>query len=116
MTTAPGPRLLRSHQQIEQSGARRGHQSWREPYERLPHGPGSHSSAATQNPRPAKISRSFMKSITITLSPPVPLPRIDMEAIRHRLATGLSPTQVARELGVSRGTVYKAKVGMTDGA
>ena len=39
-----------------------------------------------------------------------------MEAIRHRLATGLSPTQVARELGVSRGTVYKAKVGMTDGA
>ena len=43
-------------------------------------------------------------------------PRIDMEAIRHRLAMGLSPTQVARELGISRGTVYKAKVGMTDGA
>ena len=34
-----------------------------------------------------------------------------MEAIRHRLAMGLSPTQVARELGVSRGTVYKARAG-----
>ena len=33
-------------------------------------------------------------------------PRIDMEAIKQRLATGLSPTQIARELGVSRGTVY----------
>ena len=39
-------------------------------------------------------------------------PRIDMESIRHRLAMGLSPTQVARELGVSRGTVYKAKAGI----
>ena len=38
-------------------------------------------------------------------------PRIDMEAIRHRLAIGLSPTAVARELGVSRGTVYKARGG-----
>ena len=36
-----------------------------------------------------------------------------MEAIRHRLAMGLSPTAVARELGVSRGTVYKARAGMT---
>ena len=43
-------------------------------------------------------------------------PRIDKEAIQHRLARGLSPTQIARELGVSRGTVYKAKAGMTHGA
>ena len=43
-------------------------------------------------------------------------PRIDMEAIKHRLATGLSPTQIARELGVSRGTVYKAKADMPDSA
>lgn len=43
-------------------------------------------------------------------------PRIDMDAIRHRLATGLSPTQIARELGVSRGTVYKAKASMNDSA
>ena len=28
----------------------------------------------------------------------------------------LAPTQIARELGVSRGTVYKARAGMTDGA
>ena len=41
---------------------------------------------------------------------------IDMEAIRHRLAMGLSPTAIARELGVSRGTVYKARAAMTDGA
>ena len=38
-------------------------------------------------------------------------PRIDLEAIKHRLARGLSPTQIARELGVSRGTVYKARAG-----
>ena len=36
-------------------------------------------------------------------------PRIDMEDIRHRLAKGQSPTEVARELGISRGTVYKAR-------
>ena len=35
-------------------------------------------------------------------------PRIDMDAIKHRLATGLSPTQIAREFGVSRGTVADA--------
>ena len=29
---------------------------------------------------------------------------------------GLSPTQIARELKVSRGTVYKAKADMTDSA
>ena len=43
-------------------------------------------------------------------------PRIDMEAIKQRLATGLSPTQIARELGVSRGTVYKARADMTGSA
>ena len=37
-----------------------------------------------------------------------------MEAIKHQLAMGLSPTQIARELGVSRGTVYKARADMTD--
>ena len=37
-----------------------------------------------------------------------------MEAIRHRLAKGQSPTRVARELWISRGTVYKAKADMTD--
>ena len=39
-------------------------------------------------------------------------PRIDMEDIRHRLARGHSPTEVARELGISRGTVYKARADM----
>ena len=32
-----------------------------------------------------------------------------MEAIKHRLAMGLPPTAMARELGISRGTVYKAR-------
>ena len=41
-------------------------------------------------------------------------PRIDMDAIKHRLTMGLSPTEIARELGISRGTVYKARAGMTD--
>jgi len=36
-------------------------------------------------------------------------PRIDMAAIRARLAEGQSPTRIAREMGISRGTVYKAK-------
>lgn len=36
-------------------------------------------------------------------------PRIDMEAIRALLAKGLSPTEIARGLGVSCGTVYKAR-------
>ena len=39
-------------------------------------------------------------------------PRIDMEDIKHRLAKGQSPTEVARELGISRGTVYKARADM----
>ena len=37
-----------------------------------------------------------------------------MEAIKHRLARDLSPTEIARELRISRGTVYKARAGMTD--
>ena len=41
-------------------------------------------------------------------------PRIDMQAIKERLSLGLSPTQIAGELSVSRGTVYKAKAHMTD--
>ena len=36
-------------------------------------------------------------------------PRIDMEAIKHRLTMGLSPTAIAREMRISRGTVYKAR-------
>ena len=36
-------------------------------------------------------------------------PRIDMEAIKYRLARDLSPTAIARELRISRGTVYKAR-------
>ena len=43
-------------------------------------------------------------------------PRIDMEAIKQRLATGLSPPASARELKVSRGTVYKARADMNDSA
>ena len=41
-------------------------------------------------------------------------PRIDMQAIKHRLSMGLSPTTIAHELGVSRGTVYKAKAELKD--
>ena len=36
-------------------------------------------------------------------------PKIDMDAVRRRLAEGQSPTRIAREMGISRGTVYKAK-------
>lgn len=39
-------------------------------------------------------------------------PRIDMDAIKARLAEGDTPTEIARTLGVSRGTVYKAKAAM----
>ena len=42
------------------------------------------------------------------------LPSIDMEAIKDRLAMGLSPTAIARKLRISRGTVYKARADMTD--
>ncbi len=41
-------------------------------------------------------------------------PRIDMETIKHRLAKGRSPTELARELGISRGTVYKTRASMTE--
>ena len=36
-------------------------------------------------------------------------PKIDMDAVRRRLAEGQSPTRIAREMEISRGTVYKAK-------
>jgi len=36
-------------------------------------------------------------------------PKIDVSAIQAKLAEGLSPTEIARNMGVSRGTVYKAK-------
>ena len=35
--------------------------------------------------------------------------KIDMDTIRHQIAEGQSPTRISREMGVSRGTVYKAK-------
>ena len=35
-------------------------------------------------------------------------PKIDMDAIGDRIAEGQSPTRVAREMGIPRGTVYKA--------
>lgn len=37
------------------------------------------------------------------------IPKIDMEAIQARLAEGFTPTEIARDMGISRGTVYKAK-------
>ena len=39
-------------------------------------------------------------------------PKIDMDAIRAGIAEGRSPTGIAREMGISRGTVCKAKAGM----
>ena len=36
-------------------------------------------------------------------------PTIDHQAIRRRLTAGHSPTDIAREMGISGGTVYKAK-------
>lgn len=42
-------------------------------------------------------------------------PKIDMAEIQTRLGIGQTPTQIARDLGVSRGTVYKAKAQMTSG-
>ncbi len=35
-----------------------------------------------------------------------------MDGIRALLSKGLSPTEIAREMGSPRGTVYKAKVSM----
>ena len=40
-------------------------------------------------------------------------PKIDIDAIQSKLADGRSPTEIAREMGVSRGTVYKAKAQMS---
>ena len=39
-------------------------------------------------------------------------PRIDMAVIRARLAQGQSPTDIARDMRISRGTVYKARASM----
>jgi DNA invertase Pin-like site-specific DNA recombinase len=36
-------------------------------------------------------------------------PQIDIAAIQAKLAEGISPTEVARSMQISRGTVYKAK-------
>jgi len=36
-------------------------------------------------------------------------PKIDKHQIRQRLGAGETPTQVARAMGVSRGTIYKVK-------
>lgn len=38
--------------------------------------------------------------------------KIDMAEIQTRLSEGQTPTQIARDLGISRGTVYKAKASM----
>ena len=38
--------------------------------------------------------------------------KIDMTAVQARLAAGQSPTEIARDIGISRGTVYKAKASM----
>lgn len=40
-------------------------------------------------------------------------PKIDVEAIKEHLTNGVSPTEIAREMGISRGTVYKAKASLT---
>ena len=42
-------------------------------------------------------------------------PKIDMAAIQAKLGAGLSPTEIAREMGISRGTVYRAKAEMLTG-
>jgi DNA invertase Pin-like site-specific DNA recombinase len=39
-------------------------------------------------------------------------PQIDMSDIQSKLAQGVSPTEIARSMGISRGTVYKAKAMM----
>lgn len=40
------------------------------------------------------------------------VPKIDMASIQAKLIEGCSPTEISRKMGVSRGTVYKAKVQM----
>ncbi|GGC19106.1 integrase-like protein y4lS [Marivita lacus] len=42
-------------------------------------------------------------------------PKIDMATIQAKLGAGFSPTEIAREMGISRGTVYKAKAEMLTG-
>ncbi len=42
-------------------------------------------------------------------------PKIDMATIQAKLGAGLSPSEIARDMGVSRGTVYKAKAQMPTG-
>ncbi|MET4102549.1 DNA invertase Pin-like site-specific DNA recombinase [Roseovarius sp. MBR-78] len=37
------------------------------------------------------------------------LPKIDMATIQAKLSEGMSPAKIARDMGISRGTVYKAK-------
>lgn len=37
-------------------------------------------------------------------------PKIDMTDIQTRLTSGQTPTQIARDMNISRGTVYKAKL------
>jgi len=37
------------------------------------------------------------------------IPKINIDAIQTKLAEGCSPTEIARKMGVSRDTVYKAK-------
>ena len=39
-------------------------------------------------------------------------PKIDVDAIKNLISKGLSPTEIAREMSISRGTVYKAKAAM----
>jgi len=36
----------------------------------------------------------------------------DMATIQAKLSEGMSPTEIARDMGISRGTVYKAKAWM----
>ncbi len=37
-------------------------------------------------------------------------PKIDMPEIKRRLTEGQTPTQIARDMSISRGTVYKTKL------
>ncbi len=39
-------------------------------------------------------------------------PKIDLETIQTKLLEGRSPTEIALDMGISRGTVYKAKAQM----
>ena len=39
-------------------------------------------------------------------------PKIDMGQVQAKLSAGISPTKIALEMGISRGTVYKAKAQM----